>query len=137
MASGKSTYLERKWLDLILSNTAYSIPAAVYIGLWTVTPNAGGTGTEVTGGSYARLSVTNNNTNWPAATGSNPASKSNGVDFTFATPTAGWGTITGVSIHDAVSGGNMLYYGDLTTPKTVNSGDTVRFTTGSLVILEV
>ena len=137
MASSKGDYLEKKVLNL-LGGTSITAPATHYLRLWTTLPNAAGTGgTEVTGGSYVALAVTANSTNWPAASGSNPASISNGVIFTFATPTATWGTVAGVTLEDAASAGNMLYRGNLTVNKTINSGDTVRFGVGALVVTEV
>lgn len=133
MAGSKSNYLENKVLDHILGNTAYSAPATTYIALYTVTPGETNGGTEVTGGSYARVSVTNNTTNWPNASS---GSKSSGADFTFPTATANWGTVVAFGILDASTSGNLLYYGDLTVSKTISTGDTAKFATGDITITE-
>jgi len=55
-----SNYLENKVLDHVLRNVSYSSPTTVYVGLYTSDPTDAGSGTEVSGGSYARqaLSVT-------------------------------------------------------------------------------
>lgn len=132
MAGTMSDYLENKVLDHVLGNTAYTAPATTYLGLWTVTlsdTSTGSTEGEVSGGSYARASVTNNTTNWPNASA---GSKNNGADITFTTATGSWGTITYAAICDASTAGNILYWFDLTASKTVASGDTVKFsaTTG-------
>ena len=127
----KSNYLELAMVDLVLGAAAFSAPATVYVSLHTADPTDAGTGTEASGGSYARKSVTNNSTNFPSG---NP--KSNGTAITFATPSAGWGTVTHFGIWDASSGGNLLYYGALGTSKTINSGDTVSFAIGALVVTE-
>lgn len=112
--SGFADYLEKKLLDLVFSSAAYSIPATLYCGLYTVTPNDDGTGgTEVTGGSYARVSITNNATNFPAASGGNPSIKSNGVSLTFPVATGSWGTVVGVGIFDASTSGNLLAWNSL------------------------
>lgn len=129
----KSDYLEDAILDHVLGGGDYTRPATVYIALFTVTPDDTGGGTEVTGGSYARKSVTNNNTNWPASSG---GVKTNGVAFTFPTASADWGTVVAFGIFDASSGGNLLYWGVLTSSRTINSGDTSSFAVGSLAISE-
>ena len=111
-------------------------PATLYIELLTALANPDGTGgTEVTGGSYARAAVTNNNTNFPAASG---GEKSNANAITFATASADWGTIQGVRIRSASSGGggDIYYHGALDTPRTVNNGDTFSFAATQLVIQE-
>lgn len=129
----KSDYLENALLDHVLGGGDYTRPGTVYIALYTVTPGDAGGGTEVSGGSYARASVTNNATNWPAASG---GAKANGQDIEFAQATADWGTIVAFSIMDAVSGGNMLYWGAVSPSKAVNDGDTAKFATGDIDITE-
>jgi hypothetical protein len=121
----KSDYLENKVLDHVLSATVYTAPATTYIGLFTAAPSDSGGGTEVTGGSYARVSVTNNATNWPAASS---GSKSNGIEFLFTTASANWGTIVAFGVFDASSAGNLLYWGGLTSARkvfTAATSDTV------------
>jgi len=133
MAGSKSDYLELELLDHVLGGGDYSRPATVHIALYTVAPTDAGGGTEVSGGSYARVAVTNNATNWPAASG---GAKSNGTEITFPTATASWGTVVAFAILDAASGGNFLYWGDLTASKTISSGDTARFAVGELDVTE-
>lgn len=129
----KSDYLENEILDHILGGSDYTRPATVYVAIYTATPNDAGGGTEVSGGSYARAAVTNNATNWPAASG---GAKSNGSAITFPTPTAGWGTATSFGIFDASTGGNLLYYGNLSANKTIDIDDSVSFAIGALDITE-
>ena len=131
MAGSFSNFLELELLDHVFGAAAYTAPSPVFIALFTAAPTDAGGGTEVTGGSYVRLSVTNNATNFPAASA---GAKSNGVDFTFVTATANWGTVTSFAIFDASSGGNMLCWADLTVSKAVNSGDTAKFLSGDLDI---
>jgi hypothetical protein len=135
--AGKSDYMENKVLDIV-GGVTFTAPATVYIALFTTAPNDASTGAtpspgvEVTGGSYARLAVTNNATNFPAANG---GAKSNGVDLTFAAPTANWGVITAFAILDA--GGNIMYWGLITPNKTVNTGDPApKFLAGDLDLTE-
>ena len=133
MAGSKSDFLELELLDHVLGNAAYSAPATVYIALFTAAPTDAGGGTEVTGGSYERFAVTNNATNWPAAAA---GAKSNGTAFTFVTATANWGTVVAFGIFDALTVGNLLYWGDLTVNKAVNSGDTASFAVGDIDVTE-
>ena len=129
-----SDYLEKEILDHVLGGADYSRPATVYIGLWTAALNdasTGSTANEVSGGSYARKSVTNNSTNWPAASGTT-ATKSNGTAITFVTATASWGTVTHFAILDAATAGNILGWAQLTASKAIGSGDTASFAIGDL-----
>lgn len=133
MAGSKADYLEDAILDHVLGGGDYSRPVNVYIALFTTAPGDAGGGVEVTDGAYARVTVTNNLTNWPASSG---GSKSNGASFDFLTATADWGTILAFVIMDALTSGNFLYWGDVTTPKAVNDGDTAKFPIGSITITE-
>jgi len=129
MAGSKSDYLENKVLDHVLGGGDYTRPATVYVALYTAAPSDAGGGTEVSGGSYARVAVTNNSTNFPAASG---GAKSNGTEITFETATASWGTVVAFGIFDAATAGNLLLWADLTTNKTIDSGDTAKFAVGDL-----
>lgn len=129
----KSDYLENKLLDEVLGKTDYVAPTTLYIGLFTVTPSDAGGGTEVSGGAYARAAVTNNTTNWPNASG---GSKSNGAVISFAQATASWGTIVAFGIFDAVTAGNLLYWGAITPNVAIANTDTASFAIGAIVVTE-
>lgn len=142
MAGGKATYLANKVDDLILSNTAYTVPTTLYVGLLvdtnTQAQRNAGTLTEASWTSYARVAVTNNATNFPAASG---GSKSNGTAINFATPGSGPQTVVAFGIWDASTAGNLLYWGDLVGtehPCTADVADLLTspahgFTTGDRV----
>lgn len=139
--AGKSDYLENRILDHFYGATASTAPATIYVGLVTTLPNDASTsgalspGVEVTGGSYARVAVTSNATNWPAAAA---GAKANGTAITFPAPTAAWGVIVGFFLSDVASGaGNILHWGAITPNKTVNNGDPApSFAVGDLDITE-
>ena len=136
MASNIGNSLVQSLLNAAFGGVTYTPPANIFVALFTVTPTsltAGTGGTEVTGGSYARLSVTNNTTNFPSISGTTRV-KTTGANITFATPSATWGTVTAFAFYDASTAGNYLGGGDLTTSKTINSGDTVTFNTGNLTL---
>lgn len=141
----KTDYLENKQIDHRLRGQAYTPPATVYIGLFTAAPTDAGGGTEVTGGSYARVAVAASMAEWAGtqSAGSNTASTgtsgttSNNSTITFPAPTANWGIITAFGIFDAASGGNLTDYAALTTNKTVNNGDSApSFAPGALTVQE-
>src|SRR5690349_18898367 len=115
--SSKSDYLENKILDHMLGGPDYTRPATVYVALFTTAPSDAGGGVEVTGGSYARVAVTNNATNFPGASG---GAKQNANTITWPTATALWGTVVAVGIFDAASGGNLLFWALLPASKTID-----------------
>lgn len=120
-----SNYLENKVLLHVFGATAYTAPATLYVGLFTTDPGEAGTGTEVSGGSYARQTIAFTVTD-------NQASNTAAVEF--PTATASWGTVTYAAVYDAASGGDMLAYGALTTSKTIASGDVLRIPAGDFDI---
>lgn len=110
---------------------AGSGPATLYVGLYTAIDGATDAGTEVTGGSYARVAVPSSLANWAGTQGAGTTTASTGTSgttsnnntITFPAPTAGWGVIVGIAVHDAATGGNLIWYAPLTTSKTINAGD--------------
>lgn len=132
----KTDYLEAKVLDHVIGGVTYTPPANLFFGLSTGTiTDAGGGIMEPSGGGYARVSVVNNTTNFPAASGT-ATTKANGTLISFPGVTAPWGNLTDFFVADALSAGNILYYGTLTTPKSPTAGDTVQFPAGSLTFTE-
>jgi hypothetical protein len=140
--SAFSDYLENKLVDHVLRNTAYTVPTTIYVGLYTTAPSDAGGGTEVTGGSYARVQVGPSTTAWTATQGGTAGASSgtggqtaNAADITFPAPTANWGIVTHFGIHDAVTVGNLLFHAGLTASKTINNGDAApKFLAGALTI---
>jgi hypothetical protein len=121
-----SNYLENALINVTLRNTAYTTPTTVYVALYTTDPTDADTGTEVTGGSYARTSVT-------FAAPSNGVT-TNSADVTFPTCTLAWGTVTHIGIRDALTSGNLLYHTPLDASKTIDLGDIFKITTGNLSV---
>jgi hypothetical protein len=134
--AGKSTYLEGQLLNVIFRTQAAWKPSAIYIGLLTAAPTDAGGGTEVSGGSYARVAVPQLDANWTVPAGT-PRSINNANAITFPAPTANWGVVTHIGIYDAATAGNLLYWAALTTAKTINNGDAApSFASGACVITE-
>ena len=132
MPSGLSDYFEDQVLGKLFGNQTLTVPGTYYIGLWTATlsdSSTGSTAGEPSGGSYARVAVTNNTSNWDTVSGGATAN-TNLIAFPMAT--ASWGTVTYVGICDASSAGNLIAYGSLTSPLAVATYDTVMFQPGDL-----
>lgn len=121
-----SNYLENALINATLRNTAFTSPTTIYVALYTSDPTDADTGTEVSGGSYARVAVT-------FGAPSNGVS-TNSANVEFAAATASWGTIGWIGLRDASSGGNLLYHTPLTTSKAIDTGDIFRITTGNLSV---
>jgi hypothetical protein len=125
----KSNYLEDAVLDHVLGTTALTSPSAVYLSLHTTSPGEAGTGTEISGNNYARISVEFNAASGGSATGPT-------VDKEYTATGGDWGTITHFGIWDAATSGNLLYYGALTASKTIADGDSLRFVADSITVTE-
>ena len=121
-----SNFLENALINATLRATTYTSPATVYVSLYTTDPTDADTGTEVSGGSYARTAVT-------FGAPSNGVT-TNSADVTFPTCTASWGTVTHIGIHDASTSGNLLFHTPLDTAKTIDSGDIFKIETGNLSV---
>jgi hypothetical protein len=121
-----SNYLENALINVTLRNTAFTAVATPYIALYTTDPTDADTGTEVSGGSYARQSVT-------MGAPSNGVS-TNSADVTFPTATGSWGTVAYIGIRDASTAGNLLYHTALDVSKTVTTGDIFKISTGNLSV---
>jgi hypothetical protein len=123
-----SNYLENALLNATLNATTYTAPATVYVSLWTSDPTDAGSGTEVSGGSYARTAVS-----FATASGTS-GNVLNDADVTFPTATASWGTVGWIGINDAATSGNLLYHTALDTAKAIDSGDIFKISTGNLSV---
>lgn len=131
-ATSFTDYYENLHVDCMFRGDACSptTPASYYVALNTAACSDSSTGTEVTGGSYARVAVSRAEASWKgthgSATGASSGTNgtiSNAAAITFPAPTANWGTITHFAIYDASTSGNMVLCQALTTSKTVNNGD--------------
>lgn len=115
-----SNYLETQIVTHLLRTGSWTKPSAIYVALFTSDPGEAGAGTEVSGGSYARVQVGPSDATWAAPT---DGVSNNVSDITFPTPSANWGTVTHFALFDAASAGNMLMYGSLGSSAVINNGD--------------
>ena len=121
-----SNYLENALINGTLRATSYTAPTNIYVGLYTSDPTDANTGTEVTGGSYARTLVT-------FGAPSNGVSLNN-IAVEFPQCTTDWGSVGWIGILDASTSGNLLYHSPLDIAKTISTGDIFKIAIGSLSV---
>jgi hypothetical protein len=133
--SAASDYLENKVLDHVLTATAYTQPTNRRLALFTNTSGNAAANLEAgtltdeistSGTGYGRQTVA-------FAAAVNGTSATNAT-VTFPAATANWGTVTHVAVMDDTTGGNVLFWGAVTTPKTIETGDTFQVSSGNLTI---
>jgi len=127
MAGSFTDYLEDKILKHVFTNTAYTSPTTVYVGLFTAAPTDAGGGTEITGNGYTRKSAA-----FTVSGTGTLAANTSAIEFDAAT--GSWGTVVAMAVFDASTTGNMLAWADLTTSKTIATGDVLRIPATSLAI---
>lgn len=138
-----SDFLENKLIDWFFRGQALGVtgasaaagtgPTNLYFALFTTAPNSetGAGGVEVSGTGYGRITVAANTTNFDntqqlnttAVSSGTTGTTRNNIAITFGSPTSNWGVVTSFGIYDATTGGNLLFSGNLTASKTINSGD--------------
>ena len=123
-----TNYAEDLVLDWLLTNAAATRPTAWYIGLFTAAPSDTGGGTEVSGSGYARQAVTF------TVSGTSPTQAANNAVIDYPTATGSWGTISHAAVFDAVSAGNMLWWGALTSGVAISTNDIFRWASGAFVL---
>lgn len=133
-----SNYLENEIIDHVLNNgraLTYTPPTTLYIALFTssggLENNTVEEQTEVSGGAYARQSLNGSTNYFTVAAG---GATSNYDDIEFLVATDDWGTLTHIAIMDAVTAGNILFWGALISSKIIETGDQFKFTAGNLDI---
>ncbi len=134
-----SNFLEDAILNHVLRGVAFpTLPAGCHFALFTAAPSDAGGGTEVTGGSYARVAVTRATGSWAVpADSAGSQQTSNSAAITFPTPTASWGVVTHLGIFDAATAGNLLYHAALGTSRTIASGDSApSFAIGAVTVAQ-
>ena len=123
-----SNYTEKLLLDWLVTTGAATRPTVWYVALYTAAPSDAGGGTEVSGFNYSRKAIT-----FAAAT--TPDGTTSNTNTLLFTATGGaWGTISHLGILDALTAGNLLWHGALTTSKTIADGDSIEFLAADIVL---
>jgi hypothetical protein len=121
--TGFSDYSAQAVLDHITGEATIFAKPTAYLALFTAVGTDAGTGfTEVSGGSYARVTTSGL---WAAASGSAPSTIQNNGSITFPAATGSWGTVIAWGLYDALTTGNLLFWDYLGNfswlPATVSS----------------
>jgi hypothetical protein len=136
-----TNYAQNKLIDALLRAQSLSAPATFYAALYTVAPTAtSGSGTEVTGGAYARQAITSSLANWAGTQGAGTTVASTGTSGTtsnnaqiqFPVATASWGTVVDLALLDALTAGNMWMFGTLGSSLAVSTGGQPTFAAATL-----
>lgn len=114
------------FLNLIAGNVFRSrvnppIPSKYYVGLSQSTPNtSGGNVTEPSASEYKRVELTG------LSVPANGVIKNSSPIIFNKVGATNWGTLTYYTVHDSISGGNLLFYGQLTKSKLLEQDDIMR-----------
>ncbi|UOF77889.1 b-glycanase [Caudoviricetes sp.] len=120
-----TSYTDNKLIDHLLGSNTFTKPASKYVALYVGDPVGSGTEISTSGSAYARQSAS-------FSISGGVATNSGNIEY--ATATAAWGTITHVAIFDASTSGNMLVSAELSSAKTIGTGDVLRIPTGQLSV---
>jgi len=126
-------YLEGQLINHIFRTGSFTKPTTLAVALFTAAPSDAGGGTEVTGGSYARVAVAPGDANWSAPSAGNGTTDNVGT-VTFPQATADWGLATHWGVFDATSAGNLLVWAPLTASRNITTGATPSFGAGALTV---
>ena len=123
MSLQKSKYLSDAILAWEAGTAMPTAPTHLYVALLTTMPtkNDGTSLVEVSGTAYVREAITGS-TGWNATTtaGDNVTEQAtNNAAITWPAAGSAWGTILGIGIYDALTSGNLLKYGTLTSGSQV------------------
>tara|TARA_R100000700_G_C3114539_1_gene106119 strand:+ start:190 stop:573 length:384 start_codon:yes stop_codon:yes gene_type:complete len=121
-----SNTFETHVLNYSFTTTSVTRPTAWYVGLFTADPTDSGSGaTEISGSGYTRKTAA-------FTVSGNTATTSGAIEFDAAT--GSWGTISHIGIFDASSSGNLLAHSNLSSSKTIGTGDVFRIPAGDIDI---
>lgn len=113
--------------NVFASKTSPALPTRYYVGLSTTAPSMDGTDVTEPSSSvgYARIALDML---------SEPVNGAitNDDSITFNESISAWGTVTHFVIYDAETGGNLLMYDALTTPRAIEEATVVIIKKGSL-----
>lgn len=126
--SAFSNYLENEILDWVNGGAFPTQPSATWVQLFNGSPDEDGLGGT---GLYSRVAVDAGG--WTTTTGAT-ATITNTAAITISTAAASSASADNFGIFDNSTSGNLLFYGALSTAKTIAVGDEVKFNPSSLTI---
>jgi hypothetical protein len=123
-----SNYMEDQITGWINGSTFATAPTSTFVQLYSQDPTDAG---SATGALYTRIAVAAGG--WTRGTGGNGTLTNTGA-ITIASSAASGATATHVAVFDTITGGNMLFAGLLSAPKTIATGDEVKFNATALTL---
>jgi len=127
--SAFSNYLEDQITGWI-AGTTMTAPTATFVQLYNGDPLDTGLGGTAL---YSRITVASGTGSWTRGTAGN-GTITNASAFTITTSATATASATHVTVWDASASGNLLFFGQLTTAKTIASGDEVKFNVSALTL---
>lgn len=141
--SALSDHLEESILEHIFKDVTYAKPATIYVGLFTSAPgevDAPASECDYTG--YARVDAAAGaaiGTGWSSVSNNDTGTGkkiTNAKEITFgANQDETAQTVTHVGIFDTLTSGHMLFWSPLSSSKTLNQGDVLSFSIGSIKVV--
>ena len=128
--SAFSNYLEDQITGWIAGTTFAAAPTATFVQLYSQDPGEGG---SATGALYSRVSVASGAGSWTRGIGGN-GTITNASAVTITSSVTATASATHVAVFTSATGGDLLFYGALTTAKTIASGDEVKFNASALTL---
>jgi hypothetical protein len=125
-ADAASDYLENAVLKHFLGISSVTSPSSTYVALFTSDPTDANSGTEVSGGSYARQPAS-----WTTPTAGTAATT---ADIVYQDMPAA--TVTHWGLYDSLTGGHLLFHSPFDVSKAPAAGDTLTIPSGGLTISE-
>lgn len=127
-----SNYLEDQITNWIAGTTFATAPTATFVQLYNGDPTDTGSGGTAL---YSRVSVASGSGSWTRGTGGN-GTITNASAITITSSATATASATFVSVWDASSSGNLLFYGALTPSagKSIAVGDEVKFNVSALTL---
>lgn len=121
-----SNYNENLLLNWVLTNQSVTRPTSWYLGLFTdsniITDEPS---SELVGAGYSRLPITFSTASAGSTSNTNP--------IVFSAD-GNWTTVKYVGIFDAQANGHLLFWGAMSSPKTLELDDQLQFAVNSITI---
>lgn len=142
----QSDVLELGWVKLQYQNIALAnigdagglqpsaAPGNFYAALYTTPITDADTGTEANYTGYARVAVVRSAAGWTAVAGTVGAEITNAALISFPISTGVTNTVTHIGIRTALTLGDLMDHGALTTPLIVLVDDTPKFEIGDFKV---
>ena len=127
--SAFSNYLEDQITGWI-AGTSMTAPTATFVQLYNGDPtDTGSSGTAL----YSRVTVASGAGSWTRGTGG-AGTITNASAITITSSASATASATHFAVFTSATGGDMLFYGALTTSKSIAVGDEVKFNASALTL---